>query len=962
MPEDDQLEVEVEIAGPEHTDAVPDEVRDDVDPVRRSVLLAGGGTAGHVNPLLAVAEELRRREPDLDVTVLGTAEGLEARLVPERGFPLAEIPRVPLPRRPTTDWFHLPRLLRSAVETAGHVIDETGALVVVGFGGYVATPAYLAARARGIPVVVHEQNARPGLANRLGARRAAAVAVTFPGTRLPRAVVTGLPLRPEIAGLIADRDADAEGTRRHAAAELGLDPARPTLLVTGGSLGAVSVNTAIAGVAADIVGAGAQVLHLTGAGKAEAVRAAVRGVPGAELYHVREYLSQMQQALAVADVVLARSGAGTVSEVTALGLPAVYVPLPVGNGEQRLNAAPVVSAGGGLLVTDGDLTAAWLRAHLLPLLVGDAAAAVRARMGAAAAVVGIRDAAARVADLVQDQLDHAQARAEELAAAEAERAAAAQAAAEQAEREAAERAQELADQEAAEGRAARAVVPIGSFGRTHLVGVGGAGMSVVAELLAGRGVEVTGSDAHDGPTLAGLRRAGVQVWVGHTAEHVDGADTVVVSTAVRETNPELARARELGLAVLHRSQALAALMAGHDVVAVAGAHGKTTTSAMVAAALVRAGLDPSCAIGGSVLTADGPVGGARSGGGVAFVAEADESDGSFLAYTPTVAVVTNVEPDHLDHYGSAEAFERAFVQFAGGIVDGGLLVACTDDAGARRLVTAVAPELGARGVDVVTYGTGEVQGTDDTIATDLGGPDVRVGLLRADDPGGPGAGDRWAVELTSTHPRVPTTTLRLAVPGAHNALNATAAYVAATWLGADADAVVAGLADFRGTGRRFEARGEAGGVRVVDDYAHHPTEVAALLRTARQLVGEGRVLVLFQPHLYSRTRTFADQFGAALDLADQVVVTDVYAAREDPDPAVSGALIVDRVPTPGRAVFVADRLEAAAAVAELARPGDMVLTVGAGDVTELGPVILTALGAEGTAGTTGSTAEVAGPA
>lgn len=372
--------------------------------VRRSVLLAGGGTAGHVNPLLAVAEELRSRDPELRVTVLGTAEGLEARLVPERGFTLAPVPRVPLPRRPSPDLLRLPGRLRAAVRAAGSALDASGAQVVVGFGGYVSTPAYLAARRRGIPVVVHEQNARAGLANRLGARWAADVAVTFSGTRLRGAQLTGLPLRPEIAALLVDLARDRPGTRAAAAAQLGLDPALPTLVVTGGSLGAVSVNTAVASAAPDLVAAGVQVLHLTGTGKAAAVRAVVDKTPGATTYHVREYLSEMQLALACADVVLGRSGAGTVCELTALGLPAVYVPLPVGNGEQRLNAAPAVAAGGGLLVADGDLTAAWLRTHLLPLLVGPDASGLRERMGAAAASVGVRDAAARLADLVETHM------------------------------------------------------------------------------------------------------------------------------------------------------------------------------------------------------------------------------------------------------------------------------------------------------------------------------------------------------------------------------------------------------------------------------------------------------------------------------------------------------------------------------------------------------------------------------
>jgi UDP-N-acetylmuramate--alanine ligase len=438
------------------------------------------------------------------------------------------------------------------------------------------------------------------------------------------------------------------------------------------------------------------------------------------------------------------------------------------------------------------------------------------------------------------------------------------------------------------------------LGRVHLVGVGGAGMSAIATLLVARGLSVSGTDAVDGPALPALRAAGVDVHVGHDGALVDAVDTLVVSSAVRETNPELVRARELGLRVLHRSEALAALMADRDAVAVAGAHGKTTTSAMVAVALLAAGQDPSFAIGGTVLSDDGPMGGARDGAGAAFVAEADESDGSFLAYEPLVAVVTNVEPDHLDHYGSREAFEQAFVDFSGRIRPGGTLVACADDDGAIRLVESVRSHLDARGVAV----------------------------------------DSWSAQVAGLGASA---TVHLAVPGAHNLLNAAAAWATCVRLGVEPAAAAAGLGAFRSTGRRFELRGTAHGVRVIDDYAHHPTEVDALLRAARAVAGEGRVIVLFQPHLYSRTRTFASEFGAAFDLADVVVVTDVYAAREDLDPEVTGALIVDRVPTRGRATFVPDRIAAAHAVADAARPGDLVLTVGAGDVTALAPVVLAAL-------------------
>ncbi|WP_407342438.1 UDP-N-acetylmuramate--L-alanine ligase [Pengzhenrongella phosphoraccumulans] len=489
-------------------------------------------------------------------------------------------------------------------------------------------------------------------------------------------------------------------------------------------------------------------------------------------------------------------------------------------------------------------------------------------------------------------------------------------------------------------------VPLADFGRTHLIGVGGAGMSAIAALLAARGLEVSGSDAREGPALAGLRTAGVTIWVGHDAAHVAGAQTVVVSTAVRETNPELAHARVLGLRVLHRSQALAALMADRRSIAVAGAHGKTTTSAMIAVALASAGLDPSFAIGGTVLfelpvavdpgshPAPGPLGGAHDGVGDVFVAEADESDGSFLAYAPTIAVVTNVEPDHLDHYGTREAFEQAFEEFATRIVAGGALVACADDPGAVRLVAAARASLAARGAQVLTYG----------VAPDA---DVVVERYQA-----AGAGSTFG--LRTAHPAlrgagvavvdgVLELDLHLAVPGAHNALDAAAAWIAARLVGVEPEVAVAGLGAFRGTGRRFEERGSAAGVRVVDDYAHHPTEVAALLRAARPVARGGRVLVLFQPHLYSRTRAFATQFARALDLADAVVLTDIYGAREDPDPTVTSALITDQVATPGKAELVPDRMAAARRIAERAEPGDLVLTVGAGDVTELAQVVLEAL-------------------
>ena len=359
------------------------------------VVLAGGGTTGHVGPLLATADALLARCPDRPVVALGTAEGLEARLVPEHGLALHLVPRLPMPRRAGPDLVRLPGRLGAAVAAARSAIDEVAAMpgvdrvVVVGFGGYVAAPAYLAARRSGAAIVVHEANSRPGLANRLGARLTPYVATAFPGTPLPRARHLGLPMRRAITAL------DRAARREEALARFGLWPQRPTLLVTGGSLGAQRLNSTVAASARDLAAAGAQVLHLTGAGKA----VLPTRPPGAPPWVVLEYLDRMDLAYAAADLVLCRAGAGTVSEVTAVGLPAVYVPLPVGNGEQRLNAAPVVDAGGGLLVDDADLTPQWLTEQVVPLLRDRDRLAATA---AAAARFGITDGDDRLCDLVEE--------------------------------------------------------------------------------------------------------------------------------------------------------------------------------------------------------------------------------------------------------------------------------------------------------------------------------------------------------------------------------------------------------------------------------------------------------------------------------------------------------------------------------------------------------------------------------
>jgi UDP-N-acetylglucosamine--N-acetylmuramyl-(pentapeptide) pyrophosphoryl-undecaprenol N-acetylglucosamine transferase len=349
------------------------------------VLLAGGGTAGHTSPLLATADALLRVEPDTEITCLGTPRGLENRVVPEAGYALELIPPVPLPRRPGADLVKVPARLRAAVRETHAVLDRVRPDVVVGYGGYVSMPAYLAARKRRLPLVVHEQNAVPGLANRVGARIARRVAVSFPDTPLRRAEYVGLPIRPMISGL------DRAALRAEARAFFGLDPDRPTLLVTGGSQGARRLNRAVSGAAGALAGAGVQVLHAEGRhGGAE---------PGATdvPYVVVEYIDRMDLAYAAADLVVCRAGASSVTEAAAVGLPAVFVPLPIGNGEQVRNAQPVVDAGGGILVKDADLTTEWV-VGTVPHLAADPERL--AAMGAAASALIPRDADEKLARMV----------------------------------------------------------------------------------------------------------------------------------------------------------------------------------------------------------------------------------------------------------------------------------------------------------------------------------------------------------------------------------------------------------------------------------------------------------------------------------------------------------------------------------------------------------------------------------
>jgi UDP-N-acetylmuramate--alanine ligase len=458
---------------------------------------------------------------------------------------------------------------------------------------------------------------------------------------------------------------------------------------------------------------------------------------------------------------------------------------------------------------------------------------------------------------------------------------------------------------------------LGRIRRIHFVGIGGIGMSGIAELLVNRGFEVSGSDAKRSDVTARLERLGVRVHEGHAAAHVADADVVVVSSAIRPGNPEVEEATRRGIPVVPRAEMLAELMRLRRGIAVAGAHGKTSTTSMIALVLERAGLDPTAVIGGR-LSAFGS--NARLGRGEYIVVEADESDGSFLRLSPEIAVITNVDYEHLEHYGTFAGLLDAFVEFANRVPLDGAVVLCADD----EHLAAVRGRILRR---VVTYGFGpdaDVSGSRVELAPFAGSCQVtaraRGGAAAADGP------------------------LRLRVPGRHNLSNALAAVAVGRELGLPFEAITDALAGFQGAERRFERKGESAGVTVVDDYGHHPTEIAAVIAAARAST-RGRVIVAFQPHRFSRTARLAAEFAAVLATADAVVLTDIYGAGEDPIPGVTSDALAARMRGLGMTAVDVHALEhVPRAAARLARPGDMVITLGAGSIGGIGPRILDEIG------------------
>lgn len=455
----------------------------------------------------------------------------------------------------------------------------------------------------------------------------------------------------------------------------------------------------------------------------------------------------------------------------------------------------------------------------------------------------------------------------------------------------------------------------------HFIGIGGAGMSGIARICIDRGFTVSGSDMKKSTVLDALALQGATIHIGHDATHIRDAKTVVISSAIKESNVELKAAKDSGLHVMSRAQALACLLSGYTSIAVAGTHGKTTTTSMLTIALQNLGMDPSFAIGG---TPHDSQSNSHQGNGSIFVVEADESDGSFIEYHPNFAIVTNVEIDHVDHFADQRAIDMAFQSLIATVQKG--VVLCADDSGSARLAS-IARE---RGLDTYLYGESPES-------------DLRISHIHT-------AADRSMYRATWQGTVLGEVTL--SIPGAHNVHNSAAALTMALVLGAPARDAMNALSTFTGVGRRFEARGVAQGIRIIDDYAHHPTEIRATIATARLVAGvgqqkenqAGKVIAIFQPHRYSRTLAFSSQFAEALALADQVVLLDIYGAGEEPVPGASSAVISEAINTLGtKSEFEPNLMKAIERAINDAKPNDIILTLGAGDVTSLAPQIIAAI-------------------
>ena len=859
------------------------------------VVFAGGGTGGHLYPALALAEELVRQRPDVRPFFLGARRGIEARVLPERGIEHRLLPVRGVERGEWWSNLAVPFALASSLGTTIGIHRRIRPELVVVTGGYAGAPAGLVAAGLGTPLVLQEQNAWPGVTTRFLSRWATQIHLAFPEALAelpPRArrvaQVSGCPIRTL---------PDATPDRHDALVGLGLDPQQRLLLLIGGSQGSLALNdlmleavrSAAAGNQAPLDGW--QLLWMTGPAHHASIVVELAALGDPRWVRAVPYIEDVPLVLGVTDLALSRAGAMTTAEISAWGVPAILVPLPTAAANhQELNARALQQAGAAIHLEQKGLTAGTLW-RTIAGLAGDRQALAtmserarhRSRPDATSLIVR------EMVGLLPDPPSEGVRTIDPGSGSTRER-----------------------DLRFSNERDLRR---LSNEGRIHFMGVGGAGMCALAELFVTHGGSVSGCDLRPGSTTDRLRTMDVEIQEGHGASHVEGVVALVVSAAVPRDHPEVQAALEQGIPVFKRAEALGQWVNRGRVLAVAGSHGKTSTTAMTTEILTAAGMDPTGFVGGRVPAWGGNL---RSGGDL-YVVEADEYDRSFLELKPTVAVVTNLEADHLDTYGALEGVTDAFKEFLDGLSGDGYAVICIDDPGASGLVTHLASDLATR---VRTYGLES-------------GAQVRAVDVEASPVG---------MDFRVIEDGVDRGTFRLPVPGVHNLRNALGAATAARCLGVDWDAVREGLTAYRGVERRFDTVGLERGVLIVDDYAHHPSEIQATLAAARGAHPDRRIVAVFQPHLFTRTRDFAEEFGQALAEADSIWVTDVFPAREAPIEGVTGEMVALAAGRAGGDVrYHADVDTLADTVLTELASGDLLLTMGAGSVNNVAREVMARL-------------------
>ena len=828
------------------------------------VVITGGGTSGHVLPAIAIAEMLEERGiAPQDIHFVGTVRGIDGQLLGETEYPHTLLPVTGLKRSlsPSAIGANAGMVMRLAAarRRCSALLRELRPDVVVSVGGYGSLAAMWAAKSLGIRTVVVSYDSRPGLATRRQARHADTVTVADPTSPLDPATLTGAPVRRVI------RQLDRGSERARSRALLGLPAEGFVVGVVGGSLGSGVLNEAVTALVGDATAGLADVTwyHVTGPRFAGAGSTHI----GAPRRIAVAYQHDMAALYAASDLMVTRAGASTIAEIATVGVPAIVVPWAgAAENHQEHNARQLSTIGAAILVSEAEFSASRL-ADEVRALRGDPGRLER--MGLAARTSGEVHRGPALADAI------------------------------------------LGAQHPAKADDTAPALDVRR--RLHVVGIGGPGMSALARALHGAGHVVSGSDVRETDVVAALREEGITVHVGHRASHVEGCDAVCASTGVPVDNIEMAAARERGIPALSRAGMLAALCQRAPTIAVAGTHGKTSTTALLA--LLLGGEAGGC---GFVVGGNAPdlgTNGAWSASGP-FVVEADESDGTHEQLPATAAVVTNVDVDHLDHFGTADAIIHSFARFGHNV--SGPVVLCADD----PALSALAEELRAFRRPVLTYG-------ESTAA------DVRVTNIR-----------QTTTQLTfdievADHAATlfaPSRGVRvnLCAQGRHYALNATGALVSALQHGARLDACLAKMSSFRGVGRRFEVRGEVAGAVLVDDYAHLPAEIGAVLGSTREGGFAGRRLVaVFQPNRFHRMATMSDQYRDAFTDADVVFVTDIYASGTAPIHGITGRLVVDAIrdahPT-ADVRWCATRGELVAAVSDELRANDVCVSFGCGDI------------------------------